>query len=419
MKKKLVVSVFSVLWLALSQHSYAELRLIDDSELSTVTGQKGLTIDIEMGLEIGEFMYQDGGSIVMQGIRLGGMDRSSGGVGTKYDGSVGIVADGQDSSAQGYGGNTGLNNVRVEVDVAGDGSDLTNNGIYYSSPPVFGNQTILYAADNQFFWAWGENLIGGNTGALGCGNDGYCALVLGDGDLFIHAKPGSADANDNGTAQTIADFGYEMDVFALKDSTYKAGDDINNIGGTANSAQSTTIFSNLKMEGYFGGFDLLLENKGNTFGTYDEFGNYTESAQNYGDASSKIKVNSFFKITEMEYDFNIAGIRYEKISIHNNRGRKDMYDFLTQKDYVDTGVGIGDSQGYAQANTQIYAVKDDVLNIGAIGDRANYVDGVAMDNRFMGDMDIGHLSFGDTAQSIGSLYYTDIDVTSHHVISAH
>jgi hypothetical protein len=420
MEKKFVVSTVSVLWLAMSQLSFAELKMIDDHELSNVTGKKGLTIDIEMGIEVGEFMYKDAGSIVMQGVRLGGMDRT-GEVGTKFDGAVGIVYDPDDSTAQGYGGNTALNNVRVRVDVAGDGSDLTNNGTYYSSPQFFPNQpqTHLYAADNQFFWAWGQNLAGTGNGATGCGNDGFCALGLGNGDLFIHAMPGTADANDNGTPHTIADFGYEMDLFALKDSTYQAGDDINNIGGTANTAQSTTIMSNFKMEGYFGGFDMLLENHGNAFGSYDQNGNFTENVLDYGDAASKIKVNSFVNITEMEYDFDIAGIRYEKISIHNHRARKDMFEFLTQDDYVDLGQGIGDSQGYAQANTQIYAVKDDVLHIGQGTDRAHYTDGIAMDNRFMGDMDIGHLSFGDTGQSVGSFYYTDIDVTTHHVISAH
>ena len=148
MKKNSIVSAMSVLGLVFSQVSFAEITMIEDDELSSVTGQKGLTIDIEMGIEIGEFMYKDAGSIVMQGIRLGGMDRSTGGVGTAFEGSKGLEFDINDPTANGYGGNTGLNNVRVEVDVSGDGSDLTNNGPIFTSPfPPF---TTIYATDNQF-----------------------------------------------------------------------------------------------------------------------------------------------------------------------------------------------------------------------------------------------------------------------------
>lgn len=416
MNNKKILAVVSVLWL-FSQFSLAEMELIDDAELSNVSGQKGLTIDIDMGLEIGEFMYQDAGSIVMQGMRIGGMDRTSGGVGTLYDSSVGIVYDSLDSSSGNYGGTTGLNNVRIKIDVAGDGSDLFNNGSVMN--PVTGAPIGL--PDNFFRWAWGEFTNAGSGGATGCGDNGNCRFLANDGDLFIHASPSDAAATDNGTALTIADFGMELDKFALKASIYVAGDDIVDRSGTATAAQSTTIMSNLRMEGYFGGFDMLLENKGNGFGEYDSLGNYTETGA--GAAASKIKINSFFKVTEMEYDFDIVGIRYEKISIHNNRGNFDIFDFLTQKDYA-PGPNVSTTQGFAQSNTQIFAIKDTVLNLATLSspsgnNTAGFVDGIAMNTRFRGDMDIGHLSFGDTGTSIGALYYTDMEFLTNTTISAH
>ena len=124
------------------------------------------------------------------------------------------------------------------------------------------------------------------------------------------------------------------------------------------------------------------------------------------------------------YDFKIVGVRYEKMKIHNKRGDLTMCDFLTQDDYA-TGAGVATSHGYAQTNVQIYSVKDAVLRIDhtgankAAGNLDYKVDGIAMDTRFIGDMDIGHLSFGDTGQSIGAQYWTDMDFTTNLVISAH
>jgi hypothetical protein len=418
MNKK-IISVVSVFWL-FSQSVYAEMKQIDDADLSDVTGQAGLTIDIAMGIEIGEFMYKDGGSIVVQGMRLGGKDRSDE-VGTKYNSAEGLVAYALDPSGlltnDNAGGTTGLDNVRIMVDVSGDGSDLDNNG---TIELPFGLGTIGIP-DNYFNWAWGRHTNTSGAGATGCGDNGTCEIQLGDGDLFIHADYIDSQATEDGRPHTIADFGIEFDAFKLKDSNYIAGDDIVDRSGTA-SSQSTTLMSNYRMEGYFGGFDLLLENKGNGFGAYDAVGGFTETGS--GDAASKIKINTFFEVTEMEYDFDIIGVRYEKMKIHNKRGNYAMFDFLSQDDYANLAT-VGTSQGYAQSNTHIYSVKDAILRIGAAAsanggtNKADYIDGIAMDSRFIGDMDIGHLSFGDTGLSIGEQYYTDMDFTTNLVLSAH
>ncbi len=360
-----------------SQFSYAELQVLEDEQMSGLTGQSGLTIDIDMAVEIGEFMYKDAGSIVMQGIRIGGMDHT-GDVGTSFDASVGIVADLGDPSGQGGGtpfvtndgGTTGLNNARIEVDIA-DGSE-------------------------EFMWAWGEFV----SPILGCGAVGdTCTYTPGDGDLIIHGTASNPFIVSR--SYQAVDFGMEMDKFALKDSTYAPGADLS--GGS--SAQETTIISDLRMEGYFGGFDLIIQNNGNGFTN--------------GIADSKIKINTFFEITEMEYDFDIVGIRYEKMSIHNHRGDLTMFDL----DKNDIAFAAG-SQGFAQTNTHLYAVRDKVLNLATLGaptgnNPSGFVDGIAMDTRFRGDMDILHLSFGDTGTSIGELYWTDWDIDTNRVISAH
>ncbi|TNC80179.1 MAG: hypothetical protein C9356_15530 [Oleiphilus sp.] len=429
--------------LATALQSFAELKSVDDEVLSGVTGREGLTIDIDMGIEIGEFMYKDAGSIVMGGMRLGGMDHSAE-VGTKFNAQDGIVADPDDPGGAGcgtfagnsaYGCTTGLNNVRVLVDVAGDGSTqgrlLIDGGVIDIPPIGPGPEDIViptsYINDNQFYFAWGNETSLGSSGSTGCGDNGKCLIQLNDGDLFIHGE--ASDTGLRARPFELADFGMELDYFKLKDSGYIAGDDISNKNGTAGVSQETTIMSNLRIEGYFGGFDMLLENKGNGFGEYDELGTYTETG--IGDAASRIKLQTFFEITEMEYDFDIVGIRYESIRVHNKRGHDLMFDYMTQENYGDEAAQLGGfvnsistTQGFAQSNTQIWAVKDNVIkldsdnNVNGSNNREDYVDGIVLDSRFRGDMDIGHLSFGDTGSSIGEQYWTDMDINTVMTISA-
>ena len=341
-------------------------------------------------------MYKDAGSIVMQGMRIGGRDWTSG-VGTSYDASVGITVDPNDPGkgnsigfGTNYGGTTGLNNVRVEVDVAGAGE--------------------------TFDLAWLDM-----TSAFLCNP---CSYAANDGDLIISATASDSRISAQlgplaGTSVTLADFGMELDRFALKASSYVAGDDIVDRSGTSATAQSTTIMSNLRMEGYFGGFDMIVENKGNGFGEYDTAGNFTETG--IGEAASKIKINSFFKIEEMEYDFDIIGVRYEKIKIHNARGNQLIGFDIHQND---ASGFVTRSESFAQSGSQIYSVKDAVLHLNTLSNptgnnRPGYTDGIAMNTRFFGDIDIGHLSFGDTGTSIGSQYWTDVAATTHMVISGH
>ena len=435
MKLQKLVTISALALISLS--SNAELKSIDDDALSSVTGQKGLTIDIDYGVEIAEFMYKDGGSIVMQGLRVGGMNHCSDGdegqsggsytcdddnVGTSFNAADGIALDTRDQAgltgAPNSGGTTGRNNIRVYVDISGDGSDLGNNGTNPS--PVLGFPDIELP-DNFFRWAWGRHVAAGGGGATACGDNGNCGFLAGDGDLFINASFNESNGFYDPTV--IGDFGMEMDRFALKASSYVAGDDINNIGGSSGVSQETTIISDFRMEGFDGAFDLLLENKGNGFGEYDAAGVYTETG--VGDAASKIRWNQMFEITEMEYTFDIAGIRYEKMQVHNRRGDLRMFDFLTQEDYAYGAPSTANSQGFAQSVTNIYAVKDNVLSlnssagVNSSNNREDYVDGITLDSRFVGDMDIGHLSFGDTGESIGEQYWTDMDIDTVLTISAH
>lgn len=58
----------------------AELKELDDSAMSKVEGQKGITIDLEFKLSIGEIAWRDSGYTVVQGLRIGPNENVSNGI---------------------------------------------------------------------------------------------------------------------------------------------------------------------------------------------------------------------------------------------------------------------------------------------------------------------------------------------------
>ena len=83
--------------------AHAELKSLDDSAMSELTGQAGLTIDLETKYTIGEFMYKDAGSVFLSGISFGANENVDPG---------------------GY-----FDNVRVKLDIAGSGLIDPANGV--------------------------------------------------------------------------------------------------------------------------------------------------------------------------------------------------------------------------------------------------------------------------------------------------
>ena len=71
--KKTFLSTFIAL-IFTSGLAQAELKPLEDKELSEIEGQSGITIDLEFKLQIGELVWkdEDQGSLIVQGIRIGG-----------------------------------------------------------------------------------------------------------------------------------------------------------------------------------------------------------------------------------------------------------------------------------------------------------------------------------------------------------
>ena len=122
------------------------------------------------------------------------------------------------------------------------------------------------------------------------------------------------------------------------------------------------------------------------------------------------------------------------IQIHNERGDTSSLNQIQAYDPA-TGTPIIDASGnpvmvntsafgFAHSKRDIFAVKDAVLDAKQVlltggNVAAAYVDGIAINTQFKGDIDIGAISFGDTGESIGAIYITDMTSTTNWTISAH
>jgi hypothetical protein len=358
-------------------------------------------------------------------------------------------------------GGTYLDNFRIYIDIAGDGTDISptsgyaDNNLNYGFSRVADLAAVHVAAKNADLDISAAAYNTTTSGALQSvdkdGNDIDTRRDYDDGDLVIHfsftdawqkgggfgayaqAGVGTAgfdvanlgkgsstlksvtydEALDVGTR--AVDFNFNIDAIGIADSGFVTGETIDadlfehKATGLDSDATTTVLISELSINGYLGPADLVIENNGNGFGAD---GSGLGGAPGTGNADSKITWGSYFRITDLDIYIDIAGVYLKDVEIKNTRGD------LTGLD--DTG-----SFGFAHSIRQIYAVKDAVLDVGGkngglLGsNNGNFVDGLALNTRFKGDIDIGAIEFGDTNVSIGSLFLTDMESDTKWTISAH
>ena len=467
---------------AISAGAQAELKALDDSAMGELTGQKGLTIDLETKYTIGEFAYEDAGLVVFKDLSLGANTDT-----TLHN----INADGL------------LDNIRIKIDVAGSGVVTTNglvvsqdNLLTYANSEVIDLATLHVAAftnpDTEMAAA-GSAAVGGTGTDSRSGDQIGEKKLYGDGDLVIHlgftdawqyggglaAYLGGAGSNglgdkgvDNGSHNTTmstltydgayeilsraVDFNHSIGKIGIADSgqagSATPGDngnigsieleshaDLRGAGGIIidTTPTTTTLISGLSINGYLGSVDISIENHGNGFSG----GQLVGGGAGTGAADSKIYWDSFFNVTDLDVYIDIAGVQITDMKINNLRGDTTSLNNEEYEDLVDASGNVvldasgnavksdiviaetGDASfGFAHSKRTIYAVNQDVVNASSFLDGSGnngFVDGVAINTEFKGDMEIGALSFGDTGTSIGSLFWTDIRSTTNWTISAH
>lgn len=122
----------------------ADLKALDDSAMGNVTGQAGVTIELETRVSIGEFTYTDDGTFAVSDIEIGGANAS--GL-IPDDGNGGFAA------VPGLATQSDLlNDLKIDIDVAADGDAVIHVGSNTGAPIDWGmqvGQMSLRAADNS------------------------------------------------------------------------------------------------------------------------------------------------------------------------------------------------------------------------------------------------------------------------------
>lgn len=113
----------------------AELQALTDHTMSDVTGQSGITIEMEARMTIGELRYQDEGSLAISDIFIGGANRDD------MFSELGFAIP---NEASDY-----IDNIKIDIDVMEDGDFVANVLPLYGSPVDFAVRTGTWQLMSQ------------------------------------------------------------------------------------------------------------------------------------------------------------------------------------------------------------------------------------------------------------------------------
>lgn len=95
-----------------SSLAMAGIQPLDDSSMGNITGQAGVTIELETKLNIDRFIYTDEGALEINDIFIGGANRND------MFSEMGLNLNGD--------ANDRLDNIRIKIDIARDGDAIIN-----------------------------------------------------------------------------------------------------------------------------------------------------------------------------------------------------------------------------------------------------------------------------------------------------
>tara|TARA_R110001592_G_scaffold138511_6_gene357823 strand:- start:36376 stop:37467 length:1092 start_codon:yes stop_codon:yes gene_type:complete len=359
-----------VLILLSSNLARAELVLLSESSLAKVTGQAGLRIDIETRTTIGEVEYVDAGSIYWKDYSLSGID---GGL---------------------------MDNIRATIDST-DGAETLAAG--FSDLAFLAANGYLDASEADVAWAMAE---------YNDGNGNY-GKQFNDGDLVIHVTsqdfgidftvPAPANTAEQATnllaAKNAVDFRLQQGDFGIRSS---------------DKLVETSLTRNLSIEAYLGYLDIILRNNGNGY-TATGSGSTPGKPNNIRLGDSYIELDLKFRVEDLDVDSTNNALNrvipravtnpyltLRDMRIHNERGNDALGSF-----------------GFASVEAKIGAATDILNKMDYLGptDVNRYVDGQAIyDINVKWDWDLPHISFGDTGESIGAVYFTDFQITDTSLV---
>ena len=256
-----------VLALSLPTAAMAEFRPLDDGTLSGVTGQAGVTIELETRIDIDRLTWTDEGSLNVNNMRLSGHNH------------------------------TVLDNLKLTVDIAGAGEVLEHG---FSEIARRANAGLLGTTNADVADALTTYSIAGEFGKQ-----------FNSGDLVIHLG-----ATDYGDPTSLADYLQAVD-FELE---------VGSITATG-SEGAATLFSDVLLQGYVGPTDLVIRNAGGSNRTLSN-GNVVSGAELQLDTHFEITNGSLnWDAADVILLFNFAAVGIEGLQLHNRRGNDTLGHF--------------------------------------------------------------------------------------------
>ena len=245
----------------------ADFKPLDDSTLSSVTGQAGVTIELETKLNIDSLTWTDQGALSVNGLRLSGHN------------------------------DTVLDNMKLTIDIAGDGEVLEHGFSEIARRAAAGQ---LATSNPDVADALAKYAVGGSYGKR-----------FNSGDLVIHLG-----ATDYGDPASLDDYLQAVDFELGIDSVTTTG-----------SEGSTNLFSNILLQGYVGPTDLVIRNGGTSTRTLGN-GSTVSGSELQLDTHFEITDGSLeWEASDLILLFNFAAVGIEGLQIHNRRGNDTLGHF--------------------------------------------------------------------------------------------
>ncbi|WP_252737942.1 DUF6160 family protein [Marinobacter salexigens] len=256
-----------VLALSLPTTAMAEFQPLDDGALSGVTGQAGVTIELETKINIDHLAWTDEGTLRVNDMRLSGHN------------------------------DTVLDNLKLTVDIAGTGEVLEHG---FSEIARRADAGLLSTSNTDVADALAKYSMGSEFGKQ-----------FNSGDLVIHLG-----ATDYGDPTSLTDYlqavDFELEVGSIT---------------TTGSEGSATLFSDVLLQGYVGPTDLVIRNEGSSSKTLSN-GNVVSGAELQLDTHFEVTDGSLnWDAADVILLFNFAAVGIEGLQIHNRRGDDTLGHF--------------------------------------------------------------------------------------------
>jgi len=255
------------------------LESLDDSVLSSMTGQSGVSIDLETQVSISEFTYTDEGSVSFTGIEFGG------------------AGNGTDTA-----GLTTLDDVKIDIDVNAAGDLVIHLGTQNENAFLAGIDVI------DFGFAMSGMSLKDDTGATGAQVLGATFMEgsLGPIDVIINNGPDANGANISvdGYFQ-ITDGGVTVPMAGMSISGLKIYQDANANAAHPLAAAGTASVNGNAGQGFVA-FGLDVATADTTYTVFDKVNGTPGADVNVTDALA-LTVRNFNADIDMDVALGTVG----------------------------------------------------------------------------------------------------------------